>query len=406
MAYYNKSPQNYGDGKNAEDRALDTFANMMIEKIESLGSKDGWQKPWFTEGTLSWPKNLSGREYNGMNALLLTMLCEKKGYELSVFCTFNRAVGLNYQTDRQGNKKQMTDANGEPLPKVCINKGEKSFPVMLTSFTIVHKETKEKISYDNYKRMSAEEQKEYNVYPKLNVYQVFNVAQTNLKEARPELYAKLEAENKPEKALVKEGDMYSFPAVDQMFKEQRWICPINIEHQDNAFYSISRNQITIPEKSQFKDGESWYGTAFHEMVHSTGAEDLLNRLKPQSGFGSDEYAREELVAELGSALVCQKYGMTKNLKEDSAAYLKSWLGSLKESPSFIKTTLMDVKKATSILTQRIDEVALEMKELQSEDVSVSKKDKEEKDMKQSASSNDNEQTEVEEEKVARSAFRR
>lgn len=221
MAYYNKSPQNNGDGKNAEDRALDTFANMMIEKIESLGSKDGWQKPWFTEGTLSWPKNLSGREYNGMNALLLTMLCEKKGYELPVFCTFNRAVGLNYQTDKQGNKKQMVDANGEPLPKVGINKGEKSFPVMLTSFTIVHKETKEKIPYDDYKRMSAEEQKEYNVYPKLNVYQVFNVAQTNLKEARPELYAKLEAENKPEKALVKEGDMYSFPAVDRMFKEQR-----------------------------------------------------------------------------------------------------------------------------------------------------------------------------------------
>ena len=408
MAYYNKSPQNNGDGKNAEDRALDTFANMMIEKIESLGSKDGWQKPWFTEGTLSWPKNLSGREYNGMNALLLTMLCEKKGYELPVFCTFNRAVGLNYQTDKQGNKKQMVDANGEPLPKVGINKGEKSFPVMLTSFTIVHKDTKEKIPYDDYKRMSAEEQKEYNVYPKLNVYQVFNVAQTNLKEARPELYTKLEAENKPEKALVKEGDMYSFPAVDQMFKEQRWICPINIEHQDNAFYSISRNQITIPEKSQFKDGESWYGTAFHEMVHSTGAEDQLNRLKPQSGFGSDEYAREELVAELGSALVCQKYGMTKNLKEDSAAYLKSWLGSLKESPSFIKTTLMDVKKATSILTQRIDEVALEMKEQQSEDVaaSVSDEKKDAKDMKQSASSDNSEQTEAEEEKVARSAFRR
>ena len=406
MAYYNKSPQNNGDGKNAEDRALDTFANMMIEKIESLGSKDGWQKPWFTEGTLSWPKNLSGREYNGMNALLLTMLCEKKGYELPVFCTFNRAVGLNYQTDKKGNKKQMTDANGEPLPKVCINKGEKSFPVMLTSFTIVHKETKEKIPYDDYKRMSAEEQKEYNVYPKLNVYQVFNVAQTNLKEARPELYAKLEAENKPEKALVQEGDMYSFPAVDKMFKEQKWICPINIEHQDNAFYSISRNEITIPEKAQFKDGESWYGTAFHEMVHSTGAENQLNRLQPQSGFGSDEYAREELVAELGSALVCQKYSMTKNLKEDSAAYLKSWLGSLKESPSFIKTTLMDVKKATSILSQRIDEVALEMKEQQSENVaaSVSEKDKEEKEVELSVSSGSDEK--IEEEKVARSAFRR
>lgn len=128
----------------------------------------------------------------------------------------------------------------------------------------------------------------------------------------------------------------------------------------------------------------------------------------QSGFGSDEYAREELVAELGSALVCQKYGMVKNLKEDSAAYLKSWLGSLKESPSFIKTTLMDVKKATSILTQRIDEVSLEMKEQQSENVaaSVSDEKKDAKDMKQSASSDNSELTEAEEEKVARSAFRR
>ena len=144
------------------------------------------------------------------------------------------------------------------------------------------------------------------------------------------------------------------------------------------------------------------------MVHSTGAENQLNRLQPQSGFGSDEYAREELVAELGSALVCQKYGMTKNLKEDSAAYLKSWLGSLKESPSFIKTTLMDVKKATSILTQRIDEVSLEIKEQQSEDVaaSVSEKDTEEKGMEQAVSSDNSEQTEAEEEKVARSAFRR
>ena len=144
------------------------------------------------------------------------------------------------------------------------------------------------------------------------------------------------------------------------------------------------------------------------MVHSIGAENQLNRLQPQSGFRSDEYAREELVAELGSALVCQKYGMTKNLKEDSAAYLKSWLGSLKESPSFIKTTLMDVKKATSILTQRIDEVSLEIKEQQSEDVaaSVSEKDTEEKGMEQAVSSDNSEQTEAEEEKVTRSAFRR
>jgi antirestriction protein ArdC len=56
------------DGPNSEDKALDLFAEMMIEKLETI-SKD-WKKPWFTEGSLQWPRNLSGREYNGMNALM------------------------------------------------------------------------------------------------------------------------------------------------------------------------------------------------------------------------------------------------------------------------------------------------------------------------------------------------
>ena len=87
------------------------------------------------------------------------------------------------------------------------------------------------------------------------------------------------------------------------------------------------------------------------MAHSTGAEGVLDRFKP-TAFGSPEYAREELVAELGSALVAQRYGMTKHIKEDSCAYLKSWLDELKESPQFIKTTLLDVKKATSMINPK------------------------------------------------------
>ncbi len=92
------------------------------------------------------------------------------------------------------------------------------------------------------------------------------------------------------------------------------------------------------------------------MTHSTGAENVLDRFKPTT-FGSHEYAREELVAELGSALVAQRYGMTKHIKEDSCAYLKGWLDELKESPQFIKTTLLDVKRASSIVTQKVDKIA-------------------------------------------------
>lgn len=338
MASYRKRNT---DGPNSEDKALDLFAEMMIEKLETIG-KD-WKKPWFTEGALQWPRNLSGREYNGMNALMLMLHCEKEGYTIPRFCTFDCVQRLN-----------KPGKDGEELPRVSVLKGEKSFPVMLTTFTCIHKETKEKIKYDDYKNLSNDEKEQYNVYPKMQVFRVFNVAQTNLKEARPELWEKLEKENG--RPFVHEGEMFSFEPADRMIRDNLWICPINVKHQDDAFYSISKNEITVPEKVQFKDGEAFYGTLFHEMGHSTGAEGVLNRFKPTS-FGSKEYSDEELVAELCGALISQRYGMVKHIKEDSCPYLKSWLDNLKESPQYIKTVLMDVKKASSMITQKIDQIA-------------------------------------------------
>ena len=230
------------DGRSSEDRALDKFAEMMIEKINTL--QNDWKKPWFTEGSLTWPKNLSGREYNGMNALMLIMHCEKQGYKLPVFCTFDRVAGLNFNKDKQGKRQQVKDNNGEALPQVTILKGEKSFPVFITTFTVVNKEKREKIKYDDYRLMSEERRKEYNVYPKLQVYNVFNVAQTNLQEARPELYKKLEAAagvNRP----LNHGDDFSFPAMDKMIKENGWICPIKPVYGDNAYYSIKKMRLSF-----------------------------------------------------------------------------------------------------------------------------------------------------------------
>jgi len=334
------------DGPNSEDKALDLFAEMMIEKIE--GIHQDWKKPWFTEGTLQWPRNLSGREYNGMNAFMLLLHCEKEGYKIPRFCTFDCVQRLN-----------KPGKDGEELPRVSVLRGEKSFPVLLTTFTCIHKETKEKIKYDDYKKLSDKEKEQYNVYPRMQVFRVFNVAQTNLKEARPELWERLEQENTGPK--IEDREHFSFAPVDAMIRDNLWICPITPKHQDSAYYSISKNEIIVPEKGQFKSGESFYGTLFHEMTHSTGAEGVLDRIKP-TDFGSTEYAREELVAELGSALVAQRYGMTKHIKEDSCAYLKGWLDELKESPQFIKTTLLDVKRAASMITQKVDKIAQELEQ--------------------------------------------
>lgn len=342
MARYSKNP----NAPSAEDKALDRFTDLMIDKIKSI--KEDWQKPWFTEGALVWPRNLHGRLYNGGNALMLMLHAEKEGYKLPVWCTFN-----SIQTVLNPVQK-----GGEEREPVHVMKGEKSFPVFLTTFTVIDKDTKEKIPWEEYKKLSNEEKKQYNVYPKNQVFNVFNVAQTNLQQVRPELYAKLE-----EQCVVRlpkqTGESFSFPVVDAMIANNAWLCPIKPEKQDHAYYSVSKDHIVVPTKEQFVDGESFYGTLLHEMTHSTGAASRLGRLKACT-FGDENYAREELVAELGSALICQQNGIQKHVKGDSAAYLKSWLDSLEESPDFIRTVMADVKKATAVINYRMQDVSQQL----------------------------------------------
>lgn len=342
MARYSKN----ANTPSAEDKALDRFTELMIDKIKSINHD--WEKPWFTEGALVWPRNLHGRRYNGGNALMLMLHAEKEGYKLPVWCTFN-----SIQRDLNPQQK-----GSEEREAVHVLKGEKSFPVFLTTFTVLDKDTKEKISWEDYKKLSNEEKKQYNVYPKNQVFNVFNVAQTNLQQVRPELYAKLE-----EQCIVKlpeqNGEVFSFPAIDAMIDNNAWVCPIKPEQQNQAYYSVSKDHIVVPTKEQFIDGESFYGTLLHEMTHSTGAASRLGRLKACT-FGDENYAREELVAELGSALICQQNAIQKHIKGDSAAYLKSWLAELEESPDFIRTVMSDVKKATAVINYRMQEVSRQL----------------------------------------------
>ena len=353
-----KDNNHSSDGQSAADRALDRFTELMIEKIETLSGD--WKKPWFTPGTVQAPRNMSGRNYNGMNSLMLMFQAEKMGYETPVWGTFDRITSLNFAKDKSGNRFAVCDENGEKLPLVRINTGEKSFPVFLTTFTVVNQETKAHIPYDDYKQLSREEQDKYKVFPKLQVYNVFNVAaQTNLKETRPEMYEKMMAEVN-DQIQHQEGDLKSHPAIDMMIDDNLFFCPIRQVKGDDAYYSISKDEIVVPTREQFVDGEAFATNALHECAHATGSESRLGRIKGGQPFGSPEYAKEELTAELSAAVVASQYGLTKHVKNDSAAYLKSWLNSLHESPEFLKTVLTDVKRCSSMLTQRIEAIQLEM----------------------------------------------
>ena len=347
---------NNSTGQTAEDRALELFGELMIDKINNI--QQDWKKPWFTPQSAQLPRNLSGRQYNGFNSIVLMMQQEKHGWQTSRYATFDRISAMNYQKNKEGANIHAVDKDGNKLPLVSVNKGEKSTPVMLTTFTCVNPETKERVKYDDYKQMTEEERAKYNVYPKLQVYNVFNLDQTNLKEARPEMYQKFLDETDGQKFQSSEG-MRDFPAIDAMIEKDLYVCPIKPTFGDDAYYSISKDEIVIPEKVQFTDGEAFYSNLLHEMSHASGSESRLNRLRPTS-FGSEQYSREELVAELTAALVSSQHGMTKGIKADSAAYLKSWLDQLHQGPEFIKTVLMDVKKSSSFINQRIDAVQMKL----------------------------------------------
>ena len=239
-----------------------------------------------------------------------------------------------------------------------------AFPVHYTLFCAYHRQTNEKISYDEYKKLSEEEQKEYRLAAYTKYFQVFNLDQTNFAEKYPNRWDILKAKFSGEEQPQEEKEMYVNPILDEMNKNQNWVCPIQTVSSDSAFYSISNDSITLPLKSQFKDGESFYGTELHEMGHSTGVKNRLNR----KGFYENDkfnYGREELVAELISALSGVYLGISVTVREENAAYLKSWCKAIKEEPKFLFTVLADAIKGSKFIAQHLN-IRLDVEEVEEE----------------------------------------
>ena len=106
----------------------------------------------------------------------------------------------------------------------------------------------------------------------------------------------------------------------------------NGEFSNNAFYRPSTDEVVVPMMAQYKDIEEYYSTAFHELTHSTAKESRCNRKGEQktlARFGSKEYSREELVAEIGAAMLCNTAGLNgEKAFKNSVAYIKGWLEHL------------------------------------------------------------------------------
>lgn len=348
-----KKPNYSGKRKNKSDEILKKFADMMVKIIETAKANN-WKKGWMgVNGSVQGlPQNISGRTYSGGNSFFLMFNTAEQGYKTPVYMTFLQAKDQNLQ----------------------VKPGEKSVPVFKWGLSIKD-EDGNKISEEVYNTMSKEERSKLIVRPFPRVFSVFNIDQTNLEEVNKKKYDAIVARFKVPEQEVKDTDgMYVNEALDRMFETKAWYAKIQYDKpSEQAFYRPSTDTIVLPMKSQFKlgqtpeevyrDGMEYYSTALHEMAHSTGHEDRLDRSFGQ--HGTDNYAHEELIAEMTSALVGSTMGFDRKILENNANYLSGWLNRLKGKPETISTIMTDVGKASDMIIDKIDEqrIALNQKPL-------------------------------------------
>lgn len=323
------------------DAALQRFAEMLIKRMEEM-QKD-WHKGWIGGGSMfGLPQNISGRTYEGSNAFLLFLHTAENGYKAPVYMTYG-------QLYKEG---------------AHVLKGEKAVPVFKWGFSIKDKDGK-KVTEEEFHNMTDDEKKECKRRPFLKIYPEFNIDQTNMSEVNKEKYDAVVSQfRKTDVPTITDG-MYVNKAIDRMMEKQEWVCKIQYDKEEKgAYYSPVKDIVVLPTKAQFrihpddpeecfKDGQEYYGTALHEMAHSTGHPSRLDRLKP-AAFGSPEYAKEELVAELTSAMVGNTLGFDRRISDNNVAYLQNWTSALRKEPKFIVTVMADVNKASRIIIENID----------------------------------------------------
>ena len=329
--------------KNKSDEILKKFADMMV-KIIKKANANNWKKGWMgVNGSIQGlPQNISGRTYSGGNSFFLMFNTAEKGYKTPVYMTFKQAKEQNLH----------------------IKSGEKSVPIFKWGLSIKDENGK-RVSEEDYNAMSQEERVTMDVRPFPKMFHVFNIDQTNLEEVNKKRYDAIVARfQTPEQEVKDTKGMYVNEALDRMFEQKAWHANIQYDKPaDQAFYRPSTDTIVLPMKEQFKlgktpeevyhDGMEYYSTALHEMAHSTGHESRLDR--KIGAQGTDNYAHEELIAEMTSALVGSTMGFDRKILENNANYLSGWLSRLRDKPETITTIMTDVGKASDMIIEKVDE---------------------------------------------------
>lgn len=293
--------------------AVETKRKAMVDQLLAFieSNPTAWEAGWYKVGGA--PRNgKTGKNYNGLNALWLYLLAENKGYTDPRWVTYQQAKDL----------------------KASVKAGEKSSNVFYWSW--YDKKTKKPFDAETVKDMSKDERQKYldeNVRPVLKYYQVFNASQCNN-------FPKLDAEQQ---------EMPADERARQNAKIESIIAnsaaPVYYDGGNRAYYSPRQDSIHLPEINRFHTMQDYYATALHEIAHSTGHESRLSR-KMIGAFGTSEYAKEELRAELASVFMQLDYDISVEGKhfENHAAYLQSWLKSVRDDQKEFFAAVTDAEK--------------------------------------------------------------
>lgn len=257
------------------------------------------------EGNIPWHKPWTGGINGAFNRV------SKKPYSILNQC-------LLKHTGEYASFKQWTELGGK------IRKGEKS--EMVVFWKIYRKEKEDENG-----------EKKVTTIPLLRYLNVFHISQVDGVEPLKEGLKVTEA--------IPEADVVIADYVDRegiTFKEV---------YEDKAFYRPSADYVQVPRRDQFNgNANEYYSTAFHELVHSTGHPKRLNRITQVAAFGDEDYSKEELVAEIGSAGIMNYLGLeTGKTFKNSAAYIQSWIKALKNDTHMIVNASSKADKAMNLI---------------------------------------------------------
>lgn len=263
-----------------------------------------WHRPWKTssDGVRVPTSFVSKKPYRGVNTFLLALSRFKAGYDSNYWLTFKQIQALG------GN---VTGQHSE----------------MVVFWKLLEKPAE-----------NPTPENEMDYIPMLRYYRVFNLDQvTGIK--KPML------ENVPVFQPIGEADQ-----IASKYQEQ-----IAVTHGGSrAYYQPSTDSITMPERETFDSPEEYYSTLFHEFTHSTGHESRLNRsgITETHFFGDEIYSKEELVAEMGAAMLCGVVGTENKTIKNSVSYIQSWLGKLSDDKKLVVHAAAAAQKAADFILGR------------------------------------------------------